>query len=210
MTENAPNQSSADVDVAALSEGMSPALRVNKRQLQIGGGVVVVVAVVLLAWNFIFAGPDLAGMITTASHEIHAGSYASAETLLNDEIAKNTSNVHNYNAIAYYDLGVAKQKQGDDAGAINYYQQCINLAPNYRNAWYNKAVSEMSTDRVQSIADFNHVLATAPNDSNSLWNSGLMLYRTGKTTDGIARMKQAIALNSFFASRVPSDINLAG
>ena len=66
----------------------------------------------------------------------------------------------------------------------------------------------MATNRTQAIADFNHVLATNPEDSNSLWNSGLMLYRTGNTAEGVTRMKKAISLNSYFATRVPSDINL--
>ena len=138
MSENTPNMSSDEVDVSATGSG-SVALRLNKNQIRyVGAGVLVLVAA-LLVWNFVFTGPNFADMITNASHEIHSGSYSSADALLNEEIAKNTSNVHNYNAIAYYDLGVSAQQRGDNVAAISFYEQCIKLAPNYRNAWYNKA-----------------------------------------------------------------------
>ncbi len=202
------NSHEVDVALDESSNGRAVTLNISRKQLVTTGVVVAALVVGLTAWKFVFGGSDFAGMLNTASSEIHAGSYAPAEALLQNVISQNTTNQHNYNAIAYYDLGVSAQKQGRLQDAISYYSRCLMLAPEYRNAWYNKAVAEMTTNRAQALSDFDHVLSKYPNDSSSLYNSGLLMYRAGNTAEGIVRMKRAISLDSKLAYRVPSDINL--
>ena len=111
-------------------------------------------------------------------------------------------------AIAYYNLGVVNQNNGRVPVAVIDYRNAVKLDPTFASAWYNLAIALTKSNPTEALAAYNKILSIKPNDANSLFNSGLIMYGQGDTAGGVARIKQAIAINSALSSRVPANIIL--
>jgi len=106
--------------------------------------------------------------------------------------------------VAYYDLGVIYQREGNTAQARADYQQAIRIDPTYKSALFNLAILDTSTDPTTALSLYKQLLTLNVNDSNVLFNLGLLLRQTGQTVEGNADLARAIKINPALASRVPA------
>jgi tetratricopeptide (TPR) repeat protein len=137
---------------------------------------------------------------------LKAGKIASAKADFNAVIRTDESDKYLNNNIAYYDLGVIAQTQGNKSQAETDYKSAIVLDPNYPAAEYNLAIEETAAHPQDAIALYRKVIATNPTDVNAIYNLGLLLYQTGQKTEGEALLTQAIQLAPSLAKKVPGGV----
>ncbi len=106
--------------------------------------------------------------------------------------------------IAYYDLGVIYQQKGDATDARTSYQKAILINPTYKSALFNLAILDTPTEPATAVSLYTQLLGLNANDSNVLFNLGLLLRQTGQTVQGNADLAKAIKINPALASRVPA------
>lgn len=97
--------------------------------------------------------------------------------------------------IAFYDLGVASQNEGNISQAEHYYANALYLNPKYTGALYDLAIDESAKDPSYAISLYQRAIASSPDDVNALYNLGLLLIQTGQTTQGEAYLNQALKLD---------------
>ena len=148
------------------------------------------------------------GLLSLGIAASKAGNIDQARNYFGKSIAANPKNTGNLQAIAYYNLGVVNQNNGRVPVAVIDYRNAVKLDPTFASAWYNLAIALTKSNPTEALAADNKILSIKPNDANSLFNSGLIMYGQGDTAGGVARIKQAIAINSALSSRVPANIIL--
>jgi Tfp pilus assembly protein PilF len=108
--------------------------------------------------------------------------------------------------IPYYDLGVIYQQvENDTSQAAAYYGKAVLADSNYRPALFNLAIIDTSTDPGAAINLYNQLLKINPDDSNVLFNLGLLLHSQGQTTEGQADVSKAVFLSPSLKSRIPAN-----
>jgi Flp pilus assembly protein TadD len=78
---------------------------------------------------------------------------------------------------SYYDAwngkGMALANQGDMAGALQCFENAVQIRPQDPQAWNNKGVVLLKTQRYQEALDcFNQALSIDPNNEAALQNKG--------------------------------------
>ncbi len=106
--------------------------------------------------------------------------------------------------IAYYDLGVIYQQENDVADASTNYQKAILIDPTYKSALFNLAILDTKADPTMAVSLYDKLLGLNANDTNVLFNLGLLLRQTGNATQGNAYLAKAIRLDPALASRLPA------
>jgi len=139
---------------------------------------------------------------------LKADNYSQAEDSLRQAVNEDPSNANGLKGLAYYNLGVALQSAGATDQAINAYKSAVELEPTFTSALFNLAEAQSAADPSAALVTYNKILQIKANDTNSLFNSGLIMYSQGDSAGGSARIKQAIAQDSSLSSRVPSNVNL--
>jgi len=137
-----------------------------------------------------------------------AGNYPQARSYYQQAIAADPTNAGNISAIAYYDMGVIDQRNGNRAGALANYNKALALYPNFQSALYNTAILNTATNPTRALELYNRLIVLNPKYANALFNSGLLAYQMGNTTLGVQRIKAAIAIDPALAKRVPASVNL--
>jgi Tfp pilus assembly protein PilF len=133
--------------------------------------------------------------ITAADHGNAAAAVADYQAALKADPLSN---------IAYYDLGVIYQQKGEVTGARTSYQKAILIDPTYKSALFNLAILDTPTDPAMALSLYTQLLGLNENDSNVLFNLGLLLRQTGQTAQGNADLAKAIRIDPALASRVPA------
>ena len=136
-----------------------------------------------------------------------ASNYTEAEHLFG-EVISNPASTNAEKTLAFYNLGVIHQQIGPLRTTIIDYRNAVKLSPRFASAWFNLAIAETRVNSTIALADYNKILEIKPGDSNSLFNSGLILYAKGNTAEGVARIKQAIAQDPALRARVPAHVKL--
>lgn len=141
---------------------------------------------------------------------MNAGNDTQARADYQAVIAKDVGNKLGLAKVAWYDLGVLDQRLGQSTNAEAEYQQAVELDPSYTSALYNLATIETTTDPKGAIQLYQQILSIEPDNPNSEFNLGLLLYDNGQIAQGRADLNKAIAAAPSLASRVPSGVSLTG
>lgn len=72
-------------------------------------------------------------------------------------------------------LGFALHEKGDLDSAVDCYSKALKAAPGYVNALYNQHALLLASDRAAAIRNLEHVLRSAPNDSEARFMLGVLL-----------------------------------
>ena len=120
----------------------------------------------------------------------------------NAAIAKNPAT-----PIPYYDLGVIYQENlNQPSQAAAAYNKALLADPTYKPALYNLAILDTQGDPLTAINLYQQLLKINPNDSNVLFNLGLLLIAHNSTAEGQADLSKAISISPDLAKRVPAGI----
>jgi len=139
--------------------------------------------------------------------ESKAANYSQAEHLFG-AVINNAASTNVEKALAFYNLGVIHQTTGPLRTTLIDYLNAVHYAPKFTPALFNLAIAETRVNSNAALNDYNKILVIKPGDTNSLFNSGLILYAQGRHTEGVTRIKQAISQEPALAARVPTSVKL--
>ena len=92
-------------------------------------------------------------------------------------------------------LGMLCHRAGDIDSAIPYFQQCIEAAPDFAEAYGNLAVMLKTQGRLaEALEAYGKGLALDPDNAQAQLNFGLALHSTGRDAEAVAPLRHAIAL----------------
>lgn len=95
-----------------------------------------------------------------------------------------------------YERGLDKYNQQDYTGAIEDFNQALQLEPNKILAYYQRGYARAEIqDYKGAIEDFNKYMQYNPNDVDALDNRGNVYYNLGKYEQAITDLNKAIQIN---------------
>jgi Tfp pilus assembly protein PilF len=145
-------------------------------------------------------------LVNSGLAQLKAGNDQTARTDFNAVLTTDPSNKSGDNKIAYFDLGVIDQSQGNVATSEAEYHAALNIDANYDPALYNLAVEEAVGNPLGAISLYRQVVANDPNDAEALYNLGLLLYQQGQVTEGRGYLTKALKLNPSYQKLLPAGV----
>jgi tetratricopeptide (TPR) repeat protein len=93
------------------------------------------------------------------------------------------------------------------ASAVDYYGRALKVKPDAASVRTDMATAYWYTgDADRAIAEYNKVLASAPNNTNALFNRGLVRWRGKKDAAGaLADFKKLMAIDPNYAGKAQVD-----
>jgi tetratricopeptide (TPR) repeat protein len=86
--------------------------------------------------------------------------------------------------------------EGRDNEAIGAFNNAISLAPQYANAYYERANSQYAVGNyAQAAADYEAAIAAGRDDTNALWNLGWTYYLLGQFDNAVRINQHALAVD---------------
>lgn len=108
----------------------------------------------------------------------------------------------NAEAGALMDRALARIRRRDYAGAIRVLDALVVLAPDWAEAWNQRATVRFLRGNYDgSLADIERVLALEPKHFGALAGQALILIRIGRVGTGRAVLRQALRVHPFLAER---------
>jgi tetratricopeptide (TPR) repeat protein len=96
---------------------------------------------------------------------------------------------------AYYHRGLARESQGDKAGAFADYTTALQLNPLYVEAYWSRGLArESQGDEAGAIADYTTALQLDPERVEAYWSRGLLFISQNNWTGAIADWTEALRL----------------
>jgi tetratricopeptide (TPR) repeat protein len=152
--------------------------------------------------------PNAAKVFAAGLKAQGAGDLTTARADYNKVIAEDPTNHYKNNKYVYFDLGVMDQDAGNGTAAAAEYRKALLVDPTYLSALYNLAIVETPSSPQSAILLYQQILAVTPNDPNTLYNLGLLLYDTGQVAQGQTMLKQAIFLAPSLKAKLPASVTL--
>ncbi|MGB0564167.1 MAG: tetratricopeptide repeat protein [Spirulinaceae cyanobacterium] len=98
-----------------------------------------------------------------------------------------------------FNLGVQQYETGDYAGAIAFWDQAIELKPDYYQAWGNRGLGLKNLKRYdEALESYERALKIAPDFYKAWYNQGLVLDELQRHAEAIAAYDKVIELKSDF------------
>jgi Tfp pilus assembly protein PilF len=133
-----------------------------------------------------------AGLLQKALQEQVAGNLTQAEQDFLQVINQDAKN-----KFAHYDLGLIYQTQGKNADAETQYRSALTTDPKFEPPLYNLAILRtLAKDNTGAIDLYRRAIASNSKDANAHFNLGLLLRKTGKTSEGNSQVQIAVNLDS--------------
>jgi Tfp pilus assembly protein PilF len=145
-------------------------------------------------------------LINSGLAALNAGNDQTARTDFNNVLTTDPKNKAGDNKIAYFDLGVIDQNQGNTSASEAEYHDALNLDPTYVLALYNLGVEEAVKDPQEAITLYRQVLASEPTYVEAVYNLGLLLYQNGQVPEGQAYLTQALKLDPSYRKLLPAGV----
>lgn len=138
----------------------------------------------------LFGGDAKATGRTLQSFPI-ASSSSIIATSASSEIAQNTDKA----AEAFLTKGLEKYERQGYRGAIEDYDQAIQLKPDFASAYNNRGIvrSELG-DKNGEIEDYDQAIRLKPNNANAYTNRGIARRALGNKNGAIADLQKAAEL----------------
>ena len=111
-----------------------------------------------------------------------------------------TLRVTSQNFVILNNRGVAYERLGNYARAIEDYDRAIGINPNYATAYFNRGVAlSRLGDFNEAIRSFDKAISINPRDYNAFYNRGMANGMLGNYRPAIADFDQALQFNPEFA-----------
>lgn len=96
----------------------------------------------------------------------------------------------------FFDRAQELAQQGDNPGAIAFYDRAIALAPQDAELYYQRGNARLNQgERQEAIADYTEAIKLQPNYGNAYYNRGLANYAMGNHGNAIADFAKVLELN---------------
>ncbi|MCT7990632.1 tetratricopeptide repeat protein [Laspinema sp. D6] len=126
-----------------------------------------------------------------AQKQCEAGNFALAQTLCREILHREPENLLTLNL-----LGTIAAQEGDNLGAIDWYQQGVKIHPNVPEFHYNLANSlKLEGQPAEAIAHYQQAITLRPNYTKAFYNLGNLYLEGGEIQAAIAQYQQALALD---------------
>ncbi|MCT7993487.1 tetratricopeptide repeat protein, partial [Laspinema olomoucense] len=126
-----------------------------------------------------------------AQKQCEAGNFALAQTLCREILHREPENLLTLNL-----LGTIAAQEGDNLGAIAWYQQGVKIHPNVPEFHYNLANSlKLEGQQAEAIAHYQQAITLRPNYTKAFYNLGNLYLEGGEIQAAIAQYQQALALD---------------
>jgi len=102
-------------------------------------------------------------------------------------------------AIVYFHRGINRHTSGDTKGAIEEYNQALQLHPNFPEVYYKRGISRHKLgDLKGAILDYNKAISLNANYPGIYNHRGFTRHNLGDLKGAIADFNQALSLNPNF------------
>jgi tetratricopeptide (TPR) repeat protein/glycosyltransferase involved in cell wall biosynthesis len=126
-----------------------------------------------------------------AQNQCETGNFARAQTLCREILHREPEHL-----LALNLLGTIAAQEGDNLGAIFWYQQGVKFHPNVPEFHYNLANSlKLQGQQVEAIAHYYQAITLRPNYTKACYNLGNLHLERGEIQEAIAQYHQALALD---------------
>ena len=103
------------------------------------------------------------------------------------------------NPKSFYKTGVEFNKNGNYADAIVQLSKCIELDPDYADAYIERAVAyEKKGNIKEACADYNRATIFMPNDEELSYNAGRLYYELKEYDKAIVKLEKSIIIKHTF------------
>ena len=147
-----------------------------------------------------------AQLINTGLAALNAGNDQAARTDFEKVLSTDPDNKAGDNKIAFFDIGVIDQQQGNVANSEADYHNALKLDPNYDLALYNLAVEEAVANPLEAISLYRQVVASEPNYVAAVYNLGLLLYQNGQVAEGQTYLTRALKADPSYQKLLPAGV----
>jgi Flp pilus assembly protein TadD len=98
---------------------------------------------------------------------------------------------------------LGRRRAGDDAGSIAILDELVGLAPDWAEAWNQRATMRFVVgDYEGSLADIDETLEREPKHFGALSGQALILLRLGRDTEAQSTLRKAVKIHPFLHERV--------
>ncbi|WP_254568789.1 tetratricopeptide repeat protein, partial [Oscillatoria sp. HE19RPO] len=126
-----------------------------------------------------------------AQKQCEIGNFARAQILCREILNREPDHL-----LALNLLGTIAAQEGDNLGAIKWYQQAVKVHPNVPEFHYNLANSlKLQGQQVEAIAHYCQAIILRPNYTKACYNLGNLYLERGEIQGAIAQYQQALALD---------------
>ncbi len=103
-------------------------------------------------------------------------------------------------ATAWHYLGVARDRQGDAAGALEAWGKALELEPDYPKTHTSLGLMyARAGDLSKAVPEFRHTVSSDPDNAEAHYNLGLALARLNRLDEAAGELKEAVALDPRYA-----------
>ena len=127
------------------------------------------------------------------SKGIKGADFDQLEQKLNE--ANKVLTIKSNTADAYYNMGIALQKQNKLEEAIVAYNKALSIKPDYANAYNNMGTVLQDQSKLEEAVEaYNKVLSIKPNHAEAYYNMGNALKEQGKLEEAIEAYNKALSI----------------
>jgi tetratricopeptide (TPR) repeat protein len=99
------------------------------------------------------------------------------------------------NAAEWFEAGRQQLQQGNDAEALQYFDQALSLGANNADAWNGRGAALKKLDRFQEALDsYDRALTLNPQSYKTWFNKGLLLEQLGQDVGAIACYEKVLEI----------------
>jgi hypothetical protein len=212
VTQHARNQLPSGVVCASRAPSVGPLPSTGGRAIGRRPAATLAVAIAAVVVSLTLASCG-GGSPVTSTHQTSASVLPEVEKAVHEEVSGDEAQavvdflavvkVDPTNQIAWYNLGVIADRNGQATQAVSDYRTALVGDPHYVPALYNLAVLEASAHSAQAVSLYRKVIRLQPKMASAHLNLGLALESLGQGTAGAAQIAVALKLDPSLASRLP-------
>ena len=132
------------------------------------------------------------------SKGIKGADFDQLEQRLND--ANKALSIKPNNADAYYNMGIARQQQGNLEEAIKAYNKALSIKPDYADAYNNIGNALQQQGKLEeAIEAYNNVLTLKPDFAEAYYNMGIAHQKQGNLEEAIEAYNKALSIKPDYA-----------
>ncbi len=125
-----------------------------------------------------------------ARQQCESSNFTAAQSLCQEILHREPGNIH-----ALHLLGTIAAQQGDNLGAIDWYQQGLKVQPDVPELHYNLAnILKLEGQESEAVAHYQEAISLRPHYTNARYNLGNLLLEVRRVPEAIAQYQQAVAL----------------